>query len=151
MIATPALRSHRRLACVLAFTLVEVLASVTIIGILIFMAIPSITAVRRDTEENMAIARAEALNLAISSFIQAYGLQTAKTSWDGITGATAAEKNDNRYQNLLTPYMAYAPATLTVLMPAGYVATLPTNLQSGKVSIKKPLQTGQTTRADLPY
>jgi prepilin-type N-terminal cleavage/methylation domain-containing protein len=64
-------QSARILTCVLGFTLVEVLASVTIIGILIFMAIPSITSVRRDTEENMAISRAEALNMAISSYIQA--------------------------------------------------------------------------------
>jgi prepilin-type N-terminal cleavage/methylation domain-containing protein len=145
-------RGSRLLICVLGFTLVEVLASVTIIGILIFMAIPSITSVRRDTEENMAIARAEALNMAISSYIQAYGLQTAKTAWAATTGADTAAKDATRYTSFLTPYMAYAPASLTALMPADYLVTLPQDLANlDKVTIYKPLPTGQTNRSVLAY
>ncbi len=146
------MRGTRLLACVLGFTLVEVLASVTIIGILIFMAIPSITSVRRDTEENMAISRAEALNMAISSYIQAYGLQTAKTAWAATTGADADAKDANRYTNFLTPYMAYAPSSLTTLMPADYLVRLPQDLANlDKVTIYKPLPSGQTNRAVLAY
>jgi type II secretory pathway pseudopilin PulG len=131
---------------------VEVLASVTIIGILIFMAIPSITSVRRDTEENMAISRAETLNMAISSYIQAYGLQTAKTAWVGASGADVTAKDAYRYTNFLTPYLSYAPSTLAALMPADYLIVLPQDLANlGKVSISKPLPVGQTTRSALDY
>jgi prepilin-type N-terminal cleavage/methylation domain-containing protein len=134
------------------FTLVEVLASVAIIGILIFMAIPSITSVRRDTEENMAVARAEALNMAISSYIQAYGLQTAKTTWAAAPGANKTAKDLHRYQVLLTPWMSYPPSTLVALMPADYLVELPDDLANlDKAIIKKPLQTGQTNRTVLSY
>jgi prepilin-type N-terminal cleavage/methylation domain-containing protein len=146
------LRGARVLACVLGFTLVEVLASVTIIGILIFMAIPSITSVRRDTEEQMAISRAEALNMAISSYIQAYGLQTAKTAWTVPTVTDPAAKDAYRYTNFLTPYMAYAPTTLAALMPSDYLITLPSDLANlDKVIVQKPLPAGQTNRAVLAY
>jgi prepilin-type N-terminal cleavage/methylation domain-containing protein len=145
-------RTARILTCVLGFTLVEVLASVTIIGILIFMAIPSITSVRRDTEENMAISRAEALNMAISSYIQAYGMQTAKTAWAAAPGSNAAAKDTYRYTNFLTPYLSYAPSSLAVLMPADYLVTLPQDLANlDKVIIYKPLPAGQTNRAVLAY
>ena len=145
-------RKTRILTCVLGFTLVEVLASVTIIGILIFMAIPSITSVRRDTEENMAISRAEALNMAISSYIQAYGMQTAKTAWAAAPGSDVAAKDTYRYTNFLTPYLSYAPSTLAALMPADYLVTLPQDLANlDKVIIYKPLPTGQTNRAVLAY
>lgn len=145
----------RVITCVLGFTLVEVLASVTIIGILIFMAIPSITSVRRDTEENMAISRAEALNMAISSYIQAYGLQTAKTAWAAATGTNATQKDAYRYTNFLTPYMAYAPSSLAALMPADYLVELPQDLANlDKVVIKRPLPAtaaANTARTVLAY
>jgi prepilin-type N-terminal cleavage/methylation domain-containing protein len=145
-------RKARLLTCVLGFTLVEVLASVTIIGILIFMAIPSITSVRRDTEENMAIARAEAVNMAISSYIQAYGFQNAKTAWAGATGGTPEEKNTYRYQNFLVPYLAYAPVDLAHLMPEGYLLTLPADLtNSDKATIGRPLIGSAATRTPLEY
>ncbi len=130
--------SRRRLPRFLAFTLVEVLASVTIIGILVFLAIPSITSVRKDTEENMAIARAEALNMAISSFIQARGFENAKNTWNGATGADDAAKAVTRY-GMLQPYLAYAPESIAQFMPAGYSVELPMDLTAlDKVVIRRP-------------
>lgn len=120
------------------FTLVEVLASVTIIGILVFLAIPNIISVRKDTEENMAIARAEALNMAISSYIQANGFQNAKTSWSGVSGNNNGEKDGNRY-TLIQPYLSYAPAALGAFMPSGYSVDLPDDLAAlSKVDIYRP-------------
>ncbi|MDP1591573.1 MAG: prepilin-type N-terminal cleavage/methylation domain-containing protein, partial [Prosthecobacter sp.] len=55
------------------FSLVEMMACVSIIGIIAFMAIPSVTRMRSDSERNLAIARAEALNLAQASLIQVRG------------------------------------------------------------------------------
>ena len=146
----PFLASPRRFQR--AFTLVEVLASVTIIGILIFLAIPSITSVRRDAEENVAIARAEALNIAISSYIDAYGLQKAKTDWAAATGNTPLLKDSYRYVNYLAPYISYAPVTLASFLPAGYTASLPTDLANlDKVTLRKPLTGTQTLGDTLPY
>ena len=140
---------HRR---TLGFTLVEVLASVTIIGILIFLAIPSITSVRRDAEENVAIARAEALNISISSFIDANGLQKANTSWQAAPGTGVPAKDNYRYVNFLAPYISYAPTSLAGFIPAGYSVTLPTDLANlDKVVLRKPLKSGQTVGDLLAY
>lgn len=134
------------------FTLVEVLASVTIIGILIFLAIPSITSVRRDAEENMAIARGEALNMATSTFIDAYGLTTAATKWTNATGNTTALKDQFRYSNFLAPYISYAPNALGNYMPSGYTIELPSDLRNlTKVVIRKPLKGTQTLGDQLAY
>jgi prepilin-type N-terminal cleavage/methylation domain-containing protein len=130
----PIPRSHSRRG----FTLVEVLASVTIIGILVFLALPSIISVRKDTEENTSISRAECLNIAISSYIQAKGFENAKSVWNGVAGATPAAKDANRYV-LLQPYLAYAPANMSSYMPAGYSVDLPDDLAAlDKVSIYRP-------------
>tara|TARA_B110000305_G_C19321628_1_gene579240 strand:+ start:371 stop:817 length:447 start_codon:yes stop_codon:yes gene_type:complete len=45
------------------FSLVEVLAAVGIIGIIAFLAIPNIVAIKEDSETNLAISRAEAAKL----------------------------------------------------------------------------------------
>lgn len=134
------------------FTLVEVLASVTIIGILVFLAIPSITSVRRDAEENVAIARAEALNISISSYIDAYGLQKAKTDWAAATGTGAPAKDNYRYVNFLAPYISYAPTSLSNFIPAGYSVALPQDLANlDKVTLRKPLTGTQTVGTQLQY
>ena len=63
------------------FSLVEVLAAVAIIGIITFLAIPNIVAVKQDSETNMAISRAEALNIALVSYVQANGHENANEYW----------------------------------------------------------------------
>ena len=63
------------------FSLVEVLAAVAIIGIITFLAIPNIVAVKQDSETNMAISRAEALNIAMVSYVQANGHENASDYW----------------------------------------------------------------------
>ncbi len=55
------------------FSLVEMITAVGIIGIILFLAIPNIVKVREDSERSLAIARAESLNMAIASFMQANG------------------------------------------------------------------------------
>ena len=52
------------------FSLVEMLASVAIIGIIAFLAIPSVSRMREDSERNLAIARAESLNVAQATMVQ---------------------------------------------------------------------------------
>lgn len=104
-----------------AFSLVEVLAAVALIGIITFLALPNIVRIKQDSEEHLAIARAEALNLSMASYAQAQGQTAATAGWAAATDA------DDRYA-LLAPYLAYAPATLADYMPGGYTVTLPTTL-----------------------
>ena len=107
------------------FSLIEVLAAVAIIGIITFLALPNILRVQQDSEVNLAIARAEALNIATASYIQATGFANAKTTWD----AQSAQTNpaEARY-DLISPYLSFAEADLANFMPAGYTASMPTTL-----------------------
>jgi len=103
------------------FSLVEVLAAIAIIGIITFLAIPNIVRVKEDGEESLAIARVEALNMSMASFVQANGSTSANTAW------SAATDDQARYV-LLTPYMAFAPNALTTYMPHGYTANFANTL-----------------------
>ena len=105
----------------LAFSLVEVLAAVALIGIITFLALPNIVRIKTDSEESLAISRAEAINLSMASYLQAHGQIDAATGWAGATSANA------RYA-LLAPYLAYAPSAFADYMPGGYSITLPTAL-----------------------
>jgi prepilin-type N-terminal cleavage/methylation domain-containing protein len=120
------------------FTLIEVLVAVTIIGIMVFLAIPNITAVRRDAEENMAISKASMLNIALSSYIQSVGISTAKAEFALIDSGGATDKNGLRYDKI-KPYLAYATATVGGFMPSGYAATLPVALDPlTKTALARP-------------
>jgi len=103
-----------------AFSLVEVLAAIAIIGIITFLAIPNIVRIKEDGERHLAIARAEALNMAAASYIQAQGAATATNAWAGMSEA-------DRYTTL-SSYLAYAPAAMTNYMPGGYTAVLTNTL-----------------------
>ena len=116
-----------------AFSLVEVLAAITIIGIITFLAVPNIVRVKQDAEDNLARARAEALNMAMAAYVQAVGTNAAQTNW-------AAWANDpTRYNNIRT-YIAFSETNLTNFTPNGYTITLPTNISplTGKAGITGP-------------
>ena len=128
------------------FSLIEVLAAVAIIGIITFLALPNVIEIRERTEENMAIARAEAINIGISNYIQANGFVNAKTSWDAQTGS-ATEAAEKRY-DLITPYLSFAPNRLLPdagsgavgFMPVGYTVAMPGTLvrPMSKVALSGP-------------
>lgn len=114
-----------------AFSLVEVLAAVSIIGVITFLALPNIIAVKQDSETNLAIARAEAINMSMVNYIQAYGRDNAKTTWAG--------KTDQQRYELLAAYLAFAPALFTDYMPTDYSVALPATLGSiSKVPLSGP-------------
>ncbi len=120
------------------FTLIEVLAAITIIGIMVFLAIPNITAVRRDAEENMAVTKASMLNVALSSYIQSVGIAEAKVQFLGIANGTSSDKNGMRYDKI-KGYLTYSTANLSGFMPSGYTATLPDVLDPlTKTVVKRP-------------
>jgi type II secretory pathway pseudopilin PulG len=99
-----------------AFSLVEVLAAVTIIGIITFLAIPNIVRIKEDGEENLARARAETLNMAIASYVQSVGGTAAQDAWQSQTTPAG-------YYGLISPFIAFAEADLDAFMPTNYVTT----------------------------
>jgi len=121
------------------FSLVEVLAAVSIIGIIAFLAVPNIVAIKQDSERNLAISRAEALNMAIVSYIQANGKANVATGWTSL--------NDQQRYTLLIPYLSFAPANLTDFIPKGYSATLPGNLNA----LTKSILTDTSTSSAIAY
>lgn len=115
-----------------AFSLVEVLIVVVILGIVVFLAVPNVVQVRRDSEDNLARSRVEALNIAVASFYQAAGRANASATWSG------AGSDEARYQ-LLAPYLAFPPASLAEFMPAGYSITFhPTEPLYNRPTVTKP-------------
>jgi prepilin-type N-terminal cleavage/methylation domain-containing protein len=123
----------------LGFSLVEVLAAVSIIGIIAFLAVPNIVAIKQDSERNLAISRAEALNMAIVSYIQSNGKSNVATGWTSL--------NDQQRYTLLIPYLSFAPADLTDFIPKGYSATLPGNLNA----LTKSILTDSSTSTAIAY
>ena len=103
------------------FSLVEVLAAITIIGIITFLAIPNIVRVKQDSEDNLARARAEALNMAIAAYVQAVGTNAAQTAW-------AAAGSDAAHYSLIRQYIAFSETNLTGFTPNGYTNTLPSTI-----------------------
>jgi hypothetical protein len=72
-------------------------------------------------ELELAIARAETINLAMVAFIQSNGLERAKVLWDESKNA------DNRYR-LLVPFLAHTPDSIDEFMPQGHSLQLPESL-----------------------
>ncbi|HEY1083534.1 MAG TPA: prepilin-type N-terminal cleavage/methylation domain-containing protein [Prosthecobacter sp.] len=122
------------------FSLVEMMACVSIIGIIAFLAIPSITSMRSNSERNLAITRAEALNMAQASFIQVRGRTDAASKWN------AAANDEARYQ-LLREYMSYAEPTLSQYIPAGYKMEFNTTI----TTTTKLKLTNTVTNVVIPY
>ena len=121
-----------------AFSLVEVLAAVAIIGIIVFLALPNVIQAKKDTEEQMVVTRAESLNMAVSSFITANGRSNAGTLW---TGDHAAK------YGLVKGYLSYAPTALVDFQPSGYSFEFGTLEQ--KVVVKRDLGAGNSET--IPY
>lgn len=121
-------------AFIRGFSLVEMMACVSIIGIIAFLAIPSITRMRADADKNLAISRAEALNLAQATFIQAKGRTEATLQWNN----AGANNHEARY-TLLRPYLSYAEPKLATFLPSGYTLTFQANLTGmQKAALKDP-------------
>jgi len=117
-----------------AFSLVEVLAAIAIIGIITFLAIPNIVRVKQDGEDNLARARAETLNMAIASYVQAVGTNAAASAW-------SATNADGRY-NLIRTYISFSESTLSAYTPSGYSLTLPITIvpMTNKTTISNSLR-----------
>lgn len=93
-----------------AFSLVELLVVITVLGVILFFAFPNIVQVKSDSEKDLAKARAETLNLASATYFQAVGTNVAATNWAG-------KSAEQRYQ-LITPYIAFPAASLSNFLPS---------------------------------
>jgi prepilin-type N-terminal cleavage/methylation domain-containing protein len=124
MTAHPSRRSRR------AFSLIEMLAAVAIIGVISFLAIPNIVKMRSDSERNLAIARAESINMAMATYIQVRGRTQAATDW------AAAGSEQNKYA-LVAPYLSFSETYVTDFIPNGYSITFGTIDPLKKVTLRQ--------------
>lgn len=104
-----------------AFSLVEVLAAVGIIGIIAFLALPNIIAIKQDSERNLAISRAEAINMALASYVQSKGRTTAVSDWSSLS-------SENERYAALAPYLAFAPDAFSDYQPGGFSIDIPDDI-----------------------
>lgn len=100
------------------FSFVEVLAAVAIIGVITFLAIPNLIQIKKDGEDRLAVARAEALNMAMASYVQAKG--SKPTSWT---------------YDLVKPYLAFAPSNFSDYVPSGYAMSFAAGGNLSKVTL----------------
>ncbi len=112
------------------FSLIEMLSSVAIIGIISFLAIPNLVKMRSDSERNLAIARAESVNMAMATYIQVRGRTQAASDW---TGASTTQA---KYA-LFAPYLSFSETNLTDFLPNGYTVTFNTIDPLKKVTLKQ--------------
>jgi len=99
--------------CSAGFSLVELLVVIVVLGIVIYFAFPNIVQMRSDSEDSLARARAEMLNLAVAAYFQAVGDRAeAKQGW------ADAGNDASRYSTLLRPYIAFPAASLSAFMPS---------------------------------
>ena len=120
-----------------AFSLVEMLAAVAIIGVITFLALPNLVQMRSDAERNLAIARCESINMAMATYIQVYGRTTADANY------AAASTSQLKYA-LFSPYLSFSETNLTDYIPNGYTVTFNTIDPLKKVT----LSSGSTV---IPY
>lgn len=100
--------------------MVEILTATVLLGILSFVAIPNIVNMKTDAEDNLAISRAEAVNMGMAAYVQAQGRSAAATNW---AAANAAARF-----TLIKPYLAFSPTTISAYSPEGFEIELPTTL-----------------------
>jgi len=102
--------STTRRHCCRAFSLVELLVVIAVLGVILFFAFPNIVQVKSDSEKELAKARAEALNLAAASYFQAIGSAAAASNWSG--------KSPEQHYDLIKSYLAFPAATLSNFLPS---------------------------------
>ena len=134
------LRRRATIQKVRGLSLVELLIVITILGIVTFIAIPNVVQVRRDSEDSLAISRAQALNLAAAAMFQARGTNAATTAWQ------AASSDEVRY-GLLKEYLSFAPATFADFKPSGYSFTFDGSMPHRTAVVVS----NETGGYDLPY
>lgn len=118
-----------------AFSLLELLIVIVVLGIVLYFAFPNIVQMRSDSEDSLARARAEMLNLAAAAYFQAVGdRETAKANW------AAAGSDNSRYLDLLRPYIAFPSPSLDAFMPSSdYTVVLdPTDPLLNKAQLYGP-------------
>ncbi len=106
------------------------LAAVAIIGIISFLAIPNLVKMRSDSELNMAIARAESLNMAMATLVQVRGRTQAVSDWN------ASTNSQTRYTKIV-PYLSFSETNLTDFIPNGYTVTFNSIDPLKKVTLKQ--------------
>ena len=136
---------HHRANSRSAFSLLELLVVLVVLGAILYFAFPNIIQVRSDSEKSLAKARAETLNLAAATYFQAVGSNAASSNWSGKDSAA-------RYL-LLRSYISFAPSTLSEFMPSSDYNVIFDNSAPHKVKAQLlgPTAGGSTNLTTITY
>lgn len=93
-----------------AFSLVELLIVLLILGIILYFAFPNIVQIKSDSETELAKARAEALNMAAAAYVQAKGTNFIATNWP-------SRSDEQRYTDIMD-YIAFPATNLSSFLPS---------------------------------
>lgn len=129
-----------------AFSLLELLVVLVIVGIVLAIGVPGINKARADAELETMRSRAVALQTAKLSFIDAVGSAGATTQWANQGSDT------NRYQNLLRPYL---PNTYTGTLGDLFPPTSPFSVNLGaaisdSVTLQGPDPANPNSNINIP-
>lgn len=122
-----------------AFSLLELLVVIAVLGVILFFAFPNIVQVKSDSERELAKARAEALNLGAAAYFQAVGPTAAAAAWAG--------RSDEERYLLIRPYIAFPAATLGAFLPS---ADYDINFHASEPHRQKATLLGPGS-VDIPY
>jgi prepilin-type N-terminal cleavage/methylation domain-containing protein len=121
-----------------AFTLIELIIVLVILGLVAAIGLPSINKARLEAEIESKRAFAVQLENARMSLIEALGHDTASSKWSSYA------TQENIYDNLLKTYMpANAPADLDDMFTSGYTVSF--NGIDGSITLTGPSSTTGTT------
>ena len=102
-----------------AFTLIEIIIVLVIVGLVTAIGLPGINKARVNAETETMRARAVQLETSKAALVDTLSRDTAINQWN------AQGTDANRYANLLRQYLPSSfPAALTTLIPSPYTITL---------------------------
>lgn len=93
-----------------AFSLVELLIVLLVLGVILYFAFPNIVQVKSDSERELAKARAETLNMAAAAHVQARGTNFIATNWP-------SRSDDQKYMDI-AGYIAFPATNLSSFLPS---------------------------------
>ncbi len=141
-----------------AFTLVEMIIVVVLIGLVSTLAVGGFQNIQKDARKRTIAARAQQLNIAKQQYISEFGRLSAETVWaspagqisliSGQTSSGCALDSERRY-NLLKRYIERPQAYLSDCMPEGTTLSTP-NTVHGRYRAFLILDSGNRSAITLP-
>lgn len=104
------------------FSIVQILIGLVIMGIMSFMIVSNIPAIKRKSEDSSMRGKAHQLNTAISNYMSDHSVRAAIIGW--------RDKQPEERYALIRKYLGYAPENLSEYIVEGYTVEFPSDPRS---------------------